>query len=116
MSDDGAFSGALMLSQQLSMYRTIDALDRTRYNNLAVDNALLNRELDDLVARYNYLVRQYNALYHRADEVTREADRRLAELQRECDRLRQGNKEKDIEIRFLRGTLHDLFPDRYPPV
>ncbi len=42
MSDDGALSGAMMLSEQLAMYRTMDALDRARYNNeLAVEIQLL---------------------------------------------------------------------------
>ena len=51
MSDSGAFSGAMMLSQQLSMYRWMDTIERAWSNNeLAVDNALLRREAAEIVA------------------------------------------------------------------
>jgi predicted nucleic acid-binding Zn-ribbon protein len=132
MSDSGAFSGAMMLSQQLSMYRWMDTIERAWSNNeLAVDNALLRREAAEIVVRYNQLVADFNDLRRQAIEVAQEADRRgsaIAELQHEgealrrakdtleadCERLRQENKEKGIEITFLRETLRDQHPDRYP--
>ena len=77
MSDAGAFSGAMMLSQQLSMYRWMDTIERAWSNNeLAVDNALLRREAAEIVARYNQLVADFNDLRRRAIEVAQEADRR----------------------------------------
>ena len=133
MSDSGAFPGALMLSQQLSMYRWMDAIERAWSNNeLAVDNALLTREAAEIVTRYNQLVTDFNDLRDRAIEAAREADRRgavIGELQHEaealrsakdsleaeCERLRQENKEKGIEITFLRHILRQEHPDRYPP-
>ena len=82
-------------------------------------------------SRYNQLVVDFNDLRRQAIEVAQEADRRgsaIAELQHEgealrrakdtleaeCERLRQENKEKGIEITFLRETLRDQHPDRYP--
>ena len=132
MSDSGAFSGAMMLSQQLSMYRWMDTIERTWSNNeLAVDNALLRRDAAEIVARYNQLVVDFNKLRRHAIEAAQEADRRgsaIAALQHEvealrrakdtleaeCERLRQESKEKVIEITFLRETLCDQHPDRYP--
>jgi chromosome segregation ATPase len=133
MSDSGAFSGAMMLSQQLSMYRWMDTIERAWSNSeLAVDNALLRREAAEIVERYNQLVADFNDLLRQAIEAAPEADRRgsaIAELEHEvealrrakdileaeCERLRQENEEKGIEITFLRGTLRDQHPDRYPP-
>jgi chromosome segregation ATPase len=133
MSDSGAFSGAMMLSQQLSMYRWMDTIERAWSNSeLAVDNALLRREAAEIVERYNQLVTDFDDLRRQAIEAAQEADRRgsaVAELEREaearrrakdtleaeCERLRQENKEKGIEITFLRETLRDQHHDRYPP-
>jgi uncharacterized coiled-coil DUF342 family protein len=130
---DGGLAGALLLSEQLSTDRFLDRLERNRANaDLAVDNAFLQREAAEIIGRYNQLVADYNDLHHKATEAAREADRRgvaIAELQREaealrrakdtleaeCERLRQENKEKGIEITFLRETLRDQHPDRYPP-
>jgi len=133
MSDSGGFSGAMLLSQQLSMYRWMDTIERAWSNNeLGVNNALLRREAAEIVARYNQLVVDFNDLLRQAIEAAREADRRgsaIAELQHEaealrrakdtleseCERLRQENKEKGTEIAFLRHILRQEHPDRYPP-
>jgi chromosome segregation ATPase len=133
MSDSGAFSGAMMLSQQLSMYRWMDTIERAWSNNeLAVDNALLRREATEIVVRYNQLVANFNDLRRQAIDAAQEADRRgsaIAMLQHEaealrrakdtlegeCERLRREIKEKEIEITFLRETLRDQHPDHYPP-
>ncbi len=133
MSDSGAFSGAMMLSQQLSMYRWMDRIERAWGNNeLAVDNALLRREATEIVARYNQLVADFNDLRRQAIEAAQEADRRgsaIAELQHEaealrcarvaleaeCEHLRQANKEKGIEIRLLRNIVRQDHPDMYLP-
>ena len=97
MSDSGAFSGAMMLSKQLSMYRWMDTIERAWSNNeLAVDNALLRREAAEIVARYNQLVADFNDLRRQAIEAAQEADRRgsaIAELQHEVKarRTREGH-------------------------
>jgi len=133
MSDDGALSGAMMLSQQLRMYRWADTLDRARYNDeLAVDNALLRREAEALVARYNQFVAQANELYRRATEVAQndarkdtliaqlehraeELGRANASLEVECEQLRQENRTKEGEIRLLYGLVRQSNPDFYLP-
>ena len=106
MSDDGALSGAMMLSQQLEMYRWIDTLDRARSDNeLAVDNALLRRDAEQLVARYNQLVAEFNDLLQRATEVAKEADRKdsvIAGLQQEAEELRNGKVALEVECERLR--------------
>jgi len=123
----------MMLSQQLSMYRWMDTIERAWSNNeLAVDNAFLRREATEIVVRYNQLVANFNDLRRQAIEAAQEADRRgsaIAALQHEagalrrakdtleaeCERLRQESKEKGIEITFLRHILRQEHPDRYPP-
>jgi predicted nucleic acid-binding Zn-ribbon protein len=132
MPSDGGLASALLLSEQLSTDRFLDKLERNHANaKLAVDNALLRHEATEIVARYNQLVADFNDLRSEAIEAALEADRRgaaIAALQHEvealrrvkdaleadCERLRQENNEKGIEITFLRETLRDQHPDRYP--
>jgi len=131
MSD--GLSGAIMLSQQLEMYRWEDTLNRARYNDeLAVDNALLRREAETLVERYNQLVAQANELYRRATEVAHDGARKdtliaqlehraeelgraNASLEAECERLRQENRTKEGEIRLLYGLVRQYNPDFHLP-
>ena len=133
MSDDAALSGAMMLSQQLEMYRWMDTLERARNNNeLAIDNGLLRRDAEQIVGRYNLLVAEYNDLLRRATEVAKEADRkdsiilglqREAEalrnaktaLEAECERLRQENKTTWSEVQLLRNIVRQDHPDMYLP-
>src|SRR5260370_22198884 len=133
MYDSGVFSGAMMISQQLSMYRWMDRIERAWGNNeLAVDNALLPREATEIVARYNQLVADFNDLRRQAIEAAQEADRRgpaIAELQHEaeplgcatvalhaeCEHLRHANKENGLEIRLLRNIVRQDHPDMYLP-
>jgi uncharacterized protein YhaN len=133
VASDGGLAGALLLSEQLSTDRFLDRLERNHATaELAVDNALLRRETAEIVTRYNRLVADFNDLRRQAIEAAQEADRRgsaIAELQHEvealrhakdtleaeCERLRQENKEKGIEIAFLHETLREEHPDRYPP-
>jgi chromosome segregation ATPase len=105
MSDDGALSGAMMLSQQLEIYRWIDTLDRARSDNeLAIDNALLRRDAGQVVARYNQLVAEFNDLLRRATEVAKDSERKdsiIAELQREAEELRSGKAALEAECERL---------------
>jgi hypothetical protein len=118
--------GDWALSEQLAMYRTMDALGRARHNNeLALDNAVLRREAEQVVARYNQLVAEFNGLLQHATEVAQEADRKdalIAELRHanaalesECDRLRQENQTKATEIELLRNIVRRDHPDMYLP-
>jgi len=133
MSDDAALSGAMMLSQQLEMYRWMDTLERARNNNeLAIDSGLLRRDAEQIVGCYNHLVAEFNDLLQRATEAAKEADRKdsvIAELQREaealrnaktvleaeCERLRQGNKATWSEVQLLRNIVRQDHPDMYLP-
>ena len=132
MSDDGALSGAMMLSQQLEMYRWIDALDRARSDNgLAIDNALLRHDAEQLVARYNQLVAEFNDLLRRATEVAREANGKdaviaglqqeteelrngKAALEAECERLRRENTGQSIRIQWLSDMVRQGRPGYLP--
>jgi hypothetical protein len=132
MSDDGAFSGAMMLSQQLEMYRWMDTLERAQNNNeLAIDNALLRRDAEQTVARYNQLVAEFNDLLRRATEVAKEADRKdsvIAELRQqteelrsakaalesECEQLRRENTGQAIRIQWLSDIVRQDRPGYLP--
>ncbi len=126
MSDYGAFAGAQMIAEYLSIRDFMNGLDRNRANGqLTVDNALLRRDAEQIVARYNQLVAEFNDFLRRAIEVENEAERTasvIAELRRakaaleaECDRRRQENKEQAIKIRLLRDIVRQDHPDRYLP-
>jgi predicted nuclease with TOPRIM domain len=133
MPSDGGLAGALLLSEQLSTDRFLDRLERNRSTaQLTVDNAVLRRDAEQIVARYNQLVAEFNDLLQRATEVAKEADRKdssIAELQREaealrnaktvleaeCARLRQENKATWSEVQLLRNIVRQDHPDMYLP-
>jgi hypothetical protein len=126
-------AGWLLLSDQLSTYRFLDKLEQNRHNDeLVVDNSLLRREAEELVARYNQLLAQANELYWHATEVAsdsarkysviaelehraQEHERATAALELECERLRLENRTKDGEIRLLYGLVRQYNPDFYLP-
>ena len=132
MSDDAALSGAMMLSQQLRMYRWMDTLERAQDNNgLATDNALLRRDAEQVVASYNQLVAEFNELLLRATQVAQDSDRKdsvIAELQQEaeqlrngkaaleaeCERLRRENTGQAIRIQWLSDTVREDRPGYLP--
>jgi hypothetical protein len=133
MSDYGAFAGAQMIAEYLSIRDFMNSLDRNRSTaQLTVDNALLRRDAEQIVARYNQLVAEFNDLLRRATEVAKEADRKdssIAELQREaealrnaktvleaeCSRLRQESKATWSEVQLLRNIVRQDHPDMYLP-
>jgi hypothetical protein len=132
MSDDGALSGAMMLSQQLEMYRWIDTLERARSGNeLAMDNALLRRDAEQIVAQYDQLVAEFNDLLRRAKEAAKEADRKdaiiaglqneakelqsgRAFLEGECERLHRANTGQAIRIQWLSDIVRQDRPGYLP--
>src|SRR6516225_9831723 len=127
MSDNGAFSGAMMLSQQLRMYRWMDTLERAQDNNgLATDNALLRRDAEQVVASYNQLVAEFNELLLRATQVAQDSDRAelqqeaeqlrngKAALEAECERLRRENTGQAIRIQWLSDTVREDRPGYLP--
>jgi predicted nucleic acid-binding Zn-ribbon protein len=133
MSDWAALTAAGIISDTLWIQEFGRALrERRDFQNLAIDNALVRREAAEVVVHYNKLVADFNDLRRQAIEAAQEADRRgaaIADLQHEaealrrekdsleteCARLRQENKEKGVEITFLRHILRQEHPDRYPP-
>jgi hypothetical protein len=126
MPSDAGMAGWLLLSDQLSTYRFLDKLEQNRNDNeLAVDNALLRCEAEELVARYNQLIAQANELYRRATEVANDSARKdtvivqleqaKAALETECDRLRLELRDKATQIALLREIVRQDHPDRYLP-
>ena len=133
MSDYGAFAGAQMIAEYLSIRDFMNGLDRNRADaQLTVDNTLLRRDVEQIVVGYNQLVAEFNDLLRRATEVAKEADRKdavIAELQHqaeellsaktaleaECERLRQENQTQGIDIRLLRNIVRRDHPDLYLP-
>ena len=133
MSDYGAFAGAQMIAEYLSIRDFMNGLDRNRADaQLTVDNTLLRRDAEQIVVGYNQLVAEFNDLLRRATEVAKEADRKdavIAELQHqaeellsaktaleaECERLRQENQTQAIDIRLLRNIVRRDHPDLYLP-
>jgi hypothetical protein len=121
-----------MIAEYLSIRDFMNGLDRNRANaQLSVDNALLNRDAEQLVARYNELVVEFNDLLRRATDVAAEAGRKdavIAELQREaeelrngkaaleaeCERLRRENTGQSIRIRWLTDMVRQDRPGYLP--
>jgi hypothetical protein len=132
MSDYGAFAGAQMIAEYLSIRDFMNGLDRNRANaQLSVDNAMLHRDAEQPVARYNRLVAEFNDLLQRAAEVAKEADRKdsviaglqqLAEelrngkaaLESECERLRRENMGQSIRIQWLSDMVRQDRPGYLP--
>ena len=105
MSDYGAFAGAQMIAEYLSIRDFLNGLDRNRANaHLTVDNALLHRDTEQIVASYNQLVDEFNDLLRRATKLAAEADRKdslIAGLQREAQELRSGKAALEAECEQL---------------
>jgi hypothetical protein len=133
MPSDVGLAGALLLSEQLSTDRFLDRLERNRAKaQLTADNALLRRDAEQIVARYNQLVAEFNDLLQRATEVAKEADRKdsvIAEREREAEalrnaktaleteyeRLRRENTAMWGEVQLLRNIVRQDHPDMYLP-
>ena len=132
MSDYGAFAGAQMIAEYLSIRDFMNGLDRNRANaQLSGDNALLNRDAEQLVARYNQLIAEFNDLLRRATEVAREANGKdaviaglqqeteelrngKAALEAECERLRRENTGQSIRIQWLSDMVRQGRPGYLP--
>ena len=132
MSDYGAFAGAQMIAEYLSIRDFMNGFDRNRANaQLSVDNALLNRDAEQLVARYNELVAEFNDLLGRATDVAAEAGRKdaviaglqqeaeelrngKAALEAECERLRRDNAGQSIRIQWLSDMVRQDRPGYLP--
>jgi len=132
MSDVGGLGGALLLSQQFEMYRWEDHFDRQRRSNdLAVDNAILRQQANQLVARYHQLVFDYNELLRRAMAVAKDSDhktdaiRRLentvrsleaanAQLRLQAERDQAQIAYNELVINDMRKRERERDPDAFP--
>ncbi len=66
---DSSFAGAMLISQQLSFYRSVDRWrDNREASLLAADYALIRQQHGELVRRYNKLAEDFNKLYRLALE------------------------------------------------
>jgi small-conductance mechanosensitive channel len=126
MPDYGALGGALLISDQLSTYRVLDRLKRARDNNdLVIDNTILRRAVDEVVAQYNQLVHAFNELSQRAGAVAEDnASKRAAvdrleaansNLRAERDQLKFRLLDVSTELAVLRQLDRERNPDAYPP-
>ncbi len=93
------------------------------------NRARSNRELADeyaiLEQRFSALVDDYNGLRNQAIAAAKEADRRgaaldqaertIAHLRAECERLREDNRIQAIDIKLLRNIVLQFDPNAYPP-
>jgi hypothetical protein len=100
MSDLGGIGGALLLSEQISTNRLFDSFRRAREaNNLAVNDAAWRNQYNDLVNRYNALLRDANRL---ADVQ----DRGLNIQSQHIKDLKATNQAMASELHQLRQQLH----------
>jgi hypothetical protein len=118
MSDLG---GAILLSQQLSLYRMLDSFDQARDNSRAAANdAAWRNQYNDLVNRYNRLLQDANRLADAQDKSLNAQAGEIAELkatrammaaQIEQLKLRLASVEGDLAM--ARALDRELHPDAY---
>jgi peptidoglycan hydrolase CwlO-like protein len=121
-----------MIAEYLSIRDFMSGLNPNRANaQLSVDNALLHRDAEQVVARYNQLVAEFNELLRRATEVAAKADCKdsviaglqheakelrsgKAALEAECERLRRQNTGQAIRIQWLSDMVRQDRPGYLP--
>jgi len=122
----GALTAAGMITDALwirDIGRSLRESDNV--HQLAADNALLRQQCAEIVERHNQLVGDYNELMRRAVNVARDSDQKTttiaqlqkanADLEAECERLRQHNIEISLDLALLRQIDRQRDPDAYPP-
>lgn len=111
MFDTGAFSGALMISQQLEMYRWADHFQQMReQDGLAAQNAALRNELARLGAAYNELAGNFKHFANAALQMEKQTGERIAQLEREVSELRDAKAQSDAEVReYVRESIRRDF-------
>ena len=99
MFSTGDMSGAMMLSNQLEMYRWEDHFRRMReQDGLAAQNAALRSELARLGAAYNELGRNFKHFANAALQMEKETGERIAQLERELAELRDAKAKTDARL------------------
>jgi hypothetical protein len=118
MSDLG---GAILLSQQLSLYRMLDSFDQARDNSRAAANdAAWRNQYNDLVNRYNQLLQDANRLADVQDRALAGKDGQIAELKAtnaalvaQTEKLTVELADSKATVKFLRGLDRELHPEVY---
>ena len=121
MSDFVGFDGAAVLSEQLALYRTLDARKLARDSTtLAVNDAAWRNQFNDLVSRYNRLLADANKFARVSDETIETQAGTIADLKAANDALRAekaqlSSRLVDVEgeLAVLRALDKELHPEAY---
>jgi chromosome condensin MukBEF ATPase and DNA-binding subunit MukB len=124
MFNNTGLGGALMISQQLEMYRWEDHFRRMRENNaLAATDVAWRNQYNDLVNRYNALLRDANRLADVQDRGLNIQGQHIKDLEATNANLEARIKELTLDladakskVRFLRGSLRELRPGTYQSI
>ena len=99
VSDTGALSAAMLISDQLSIYRWEDFFNRKRESqSLALNDATWRANYGNLAERYNRLVAMYNRL--------------LADATKACDASERTITSQSLQIAELRASNDALWEDK----
>ncbi len=121
MSDFGGLGGAMLISQQLDLYRWEDYFARSRdANAAALSDAAWRNQYDELVNRYNRLLADANKFANLSDETIETQAGTIADLKAANDALRAekaqlSSRLVDVEgeLAVLRGLDKELHPEAY---
>lgn len=121
---DSSFSGAMLISQQLSFYRWADRWrDNRAASLLAADYTLIHQQHGELAQRYNALAEDFNKLYRLASEseaerkesasLLKEVTEEKDQLVRERDKLQLDFASIENRLKLLRTRDRQQNPDLY---
>jgi hypothetical protein len=117
-------NGTWALSQQLAMYRTMDSWDRNRADNsLALNDAAWRNQYNDLVNRYNALLRDANRLADVQDrrlsnqnQHIKDVEATNAMLATEVAQLKYDLAKSRSAVEQLRTMIRTLVPEAFRPI
>ena len=111
MFSTGDMSGAMMLSNQLAMYRWEDHCQWMReQDGLAAQNEALRNELARLGAAYNELARNFKHFANTALQMETQTGERIAQLESEVSELRAARTKAEVELRgYVRESIRRDF-------
>jgi len=99
MFSTGDMSGAMMLSNQLEIYRWEDHFRRMReQDGLAAQNDALRNELTRLGAAYNELARNFKHFANAALQMEKQTGERIAQLESEVSELRDAKAKTEARL------------------
>ena len=111
MFSTGDMSGAMMLSNQLAMYRWEDHCQWMReQDGLAAQNEALRNELARLGAAYNELARNFKRFANAALQMETQTGERIAQLESEVSELRGARTKAEAELQeYVRESIRRDF-------